>query len=112
MLGDSFRRLGDAGFPPGVNQADYHARVRTLESFARQASDESMDDPTAGSARDAVIRKETAPLLRTGRADEGFQEGGQSIHARQAWRTLMGEPGGDPARGGRPASRRGLHNER
>jgi hypothetical protein len=28
-----------------------------------------------------------------GQADEGFHEGGQSSHARQAWGTSMSEPG-------------------
>jgi hypothetical protein len=65
MLADAFQRLGEEGFPPGVDQAKYHAQVQTLESFSRQASDEIFDDPTAGSARYAVIREETAPLLRT-----------------------------------------------
>ena len=57
MLADAFQRLGEEGFPPGVDQAKYHAQVQTLESFSRQASDEIFDDPTAGSARYAGIAR-------------------------------------------------------
>ena len=65
LLADSFQRLGGEGFPRGVNHAKYYAQVKTLESFSRQASNEIFDDPTAGSARYAVIREQTAPLMKT-----------------------------------------------
>jgi hypothetical protein len=55
--------LENAGTPPGVDAAKYHARLRTLESFSSTASDMYLDDPTQGAARYAVVREETGTLL-------------------------------------------------
>ena len=63
LLTDNFGRLLDAGTPPGVNAADYHGRLTTLESFAGQASDMYDADPTEGSAKYAVVREQTGVLL-------------------------------------------------
>ncbi len=63
LLADSFGRLLEAGTPPGVNAAEYHARLTTLESFAGQASDIYDANPTEGSAKYAVVREQTGVLL-------------------------------------------------
>lgn len=46
-----------------MDPATYTARLKTLESFADKASNEIARFPTEGSARYAVIRKETAAVL-------------------------------------------------
>ena len=63
LLSGEYGRLEDAGTPPGVDAAKYHARLRTLESFSSTASDMYLDDPTQGAARYAVVREETGTLL-------------------------------------------------
>ena len=63
LLSDSFGRLLTAGTPPGVNAADYNARLTTLESFAGDAADLYDVNPTEGSAKYAVAREQTGVLL-------------------------------------------------
>jgi len=63
MLGDSFVRLADAGVPPGVDAADYMARLATLEDFARQAADTYSVSPIEGAATFAVVREQTGVLF-------------------------------------------------
>lgn len=63
LLSDSYGRLLDAGYPPGVDQSTYYARVTTLQSFSATASDEYYDAPSEASARYAVVRKQTGVLL-------------------------------------------------
>ena len=63
LLSDSYRRLLDAGIPPGADPAKYTARLKTLSSFAQLASDEYDTDATQASARYAVIRRETGVLF-------------------------------------------------
>ncbi len=65
LLANDFERLQDAGTPPGVTAADYHARLTTLGSFASQASDIYDANPMEGSAKYAVLREQTGPLLGT-----------------------------------------------
>lgn len=65
LMSGSFGYMQNAGIPPRVNQADYVARLQTLESFAEQASDELYDDQIInGMARYEVIRKQTGVLFR------------------------------------------------
>jgi len=63
LLRDSYGRLDDAGTPPHVNAAKYHARVTTLEQFAGTAADMYDVDRVQGHARYAVLRKETGVLF-------------------------------------------------
>lgn len=63
LLSDSFRRLADAGVPPGADAAVYLATLQTLSDFAGIAADEMSYDPVAGAARYAVIREQTGPVL-------------------------------------------------
>ena len=63
LLADSFERVLEAGIPAGVDPATYTARLKTLESFADQASNEIAGSPTQGSARYAIIREETGVVL-------------------------------------------------
>jgi hypothetical protein len=63
LLSDDFPRLLDAGIPPGVREAQYVARLQTLESFTDEAADLYASDPTEGSARYAVVREQTGVLL-------------------------------------------------
>lgn len=63
LLSGDFTRLRDAGIPPGVDEAEYVARLETLESFTDQAADLYPSDPTEASARYAVVREQTGVLL-------------------------------------------------
>ena len=63
LLSAGYPRLENAGTPPGVNAAKYHARLRTLESFASTAADIYDDRPMEGAAKYAVVRKETGTLF-------------------------------------------------
>jgi hypothetical protein len=63
MLADSYARLLTSPAPTGVDEADYYARVATLEQFARDAADLYEVDPIASAARYSVVRAETQPLL-------------------------------------------------
>lgn len=65
LLGDSYGRLAQAGTPAGVDEADYRARLSTLEAFAATAADEYLVNPTEGRARYAVVRDETEVLFET-----------------------------------------------
>jgi Tol biopolymer transport system component len=62
-LSDAYLYLLKAGFPPGVDQAQYYARLVTLSEFAAQAADEYRDWPTDASARYEVVRGQTGILL-------------------------------------------------
>jgi len=63
LLADSYARILDAGYPPEVDEADYYARLSTLQEFASMASAEIVDYPIDGAARYEVLRQETQPLL-------------------------------------------------
>ena len=63
LLSDSYGSLAEAGTPAGVDEADYQARLSTLEAFAETAADEYLLDPAEGSARYAVVREQTAALF-------------------------------------------------
>ena len=64
MLAGSYQALADGSVPPGVDAAEFKSRAGTLAQFAEQASTEySYGQTLEGSARYAVIRKETTPLL-------------------------------------------------
>lgn len=64
LLSDSYGRLADAGVPPGLDRADYLARVKTLQSFAEQAADTYDFDPTNATAQYLVAREETGVLFQ------------------------------------------------
>jgi len=64
MLASSYQSLADGPVPPGSDPADFKSRAGTLASFASQASNEySSGQRGSGSARYAVLRQETPPLL-------------------------------------------------
>lgn len=63
LLSGNFPRLLDAGIPSGVDEAQYVARLETLESFTDEAADLYSSDPTEGSARYAVVREQIEVLL-------------------------------------------------
>ena len=65
LLTNDYGRLLDAGTPPGVNEAEYHARLTTLESFAGQATDIYDANPMEGTTKYAVVREETGVLFGT-----------------------------------------------
>ena len=50
LLSSEYGRLENAGTPPGVDAAKYHARLRTLDAFASAASDIYDNNPTEGAA--------------------------------------------------------------
>ncbi|KRE41051.1 hypothetical protein ASG74_14390 [Knoellia sp. Soil729] len=64
LLSGSYRRLANAGVPPGLDRAQYLARVKTLESFAAQAADEYEWDPSSATAKYLVAREETGVLFK------------------------------------------------
>ena len=63
LLAGDFPRLHDAGIPPGVDEANYVARLQTLESFTDEAANTYSANPTEGSAQYAVVREQTGVLL-------------------------------------------------
>jgi hypothetical protein len=63
LLADSYSRLLTSPAPTGVDEADYYARVATLEQFARDAADLYEVDPIASAATYSVVRDQTQPLL-------------------------------------------------
>lgn len=63
LLSDSYGRLAEAGTPAGVDEADYQARLGTLEALAATAADEYLATPTEAADRYAVVREETARLF-------------------------------------------------
>lgn len=64
LLASSYGCLADRGAPPGVDAADYLARLATLEDYALQAAASYPVDPLQGVATYDVVRQETAPLLQ------------------------------------------------
>ena len=64
MLSTNFGRLLDEGAPPGADSVTYLANVRTLKTFAANASDDYVSGmETRGAARYTVIRENTTKLL-------------------------------------------------
>ena len=65
MLARSYQSLADGSVPPGVDAAEFRSRAATLAQFAELAATEySYGQELEGSARYAVIREETIPLLQ------------------------------------------------
>lgn len=66
FLADDMSRLLDAGFPPGIDEADYYARVSTLEDFFLQAQSYLYaGDITNAAAAYQVARDNVPALLKT-----------------------------------------------
>ena len=63
MLAKDYEDLTSLGAPPGVDKANYLARVTTLQSFTEDAADVWYDDQMLASTKYEVVRKETVPLL-------------------------------------------------
>lgn len=63
VLRQHFATLADLGVPPGLDGPSYLSRLRTLETFAAAAAEESMRDRARSAARYTVIRRETGQLL-------------------------------------------------
>lgn len=64
MLAHEYTNLFDAAVPAGADPAKYKARCATLADFASRAADDYTNgDGLSGSAKYAVLRQETAPLL-------------------------------------------------
>jgi hypothetical protein len=64
MLAGHYTGLLNSAVPTGADPADYKSRCQTLANFAKMAAEEFANgDDLNGSARYAVIRKETIPVL-------------------------------------------------
>lgn len=63
VLHQHFTELSGFGVPPGLDGPSYLSRVRTLETFAAAAAQESLTDLARSRARYEVIRRETGLLL-------------------------------------------------
>ncbi len=62
LLSDSYGRLLDAGMPPGTG-SEYYGRVTTLQTFAEDAANLYDVNAMEGTAKYAVIRKQTGVLF-------------------------------------------------
>jgi hypothetical protein len=63
VLATDLGTLTTLGVPPGLDGPSYLSRVRTLETFAAAAAEESLTDRTRATARYEVVRRETSLLL-------------------------------------------------
>ncbi|HEU5145011.1 MAG TPA: hypothetical protein VFT81_07520 [Dermatophilaceae bacterium] len=63
VLATDLGTLATLGVPPGLDGPSYLSRVRTLETFADAAAQESLTDRTRATARYEVVRRETSLLL-------------------------------------------------
>jgi hypothetical protein len=63
VLATDLGTLATLGVPPGLDRPSYLSRVRTLETFAAAAAEESLTDRSRASARYQVVRRETSLLL-------------------------------------------------
>jgi hypothetical protein len=65
LLADSYGRVASAGTPANLDEAKYQATLITLEKFANKASNNfGFGNLLDGSAQYAVLRANTAPVLR------------------------------------------------
>jgi hypothetical protein len=63
VLATDLGTLVTLGVPPGLDGPSYLSRVRTLQTFAAAAAEESLTDLTRATARYEVVRRETSLLL-------------------------------------------------